>query len=315
MYDLVIIGAGAAGLSAGLYAARANLNTLVIDKGLEGGQIVNTEKVENYPGILEIGGMEFGQTLKKQAESFGCKVVMDDIQEVDLTSNPKVLKGRIDTYEAKTVILANGASHRTVGAEGEEVFSGRGISYCATCDAAFYQDKEVYVVGGGDAAVEEALFITRFASKVHLIHRRNQLRASEDLQAQAKANPKIDYMWDTEVVKFSGDKMLSSFDVRNIKTGETKTISSDDTFGVFVFVGYVPQTALVEGQVTLEDGYIVTNDHMATNIAGVFAAGDIRAKKVRQLVTAAADGVVAAVSADQYIAEQEGTLYEGLVQA
>lgn len=312
MYDLIILGGGPAGLSAGLYAARANLKALVIEKGIEGGQITNTTHVENYPGINEISGIELGMVMKDQAEKFGCEFAMDEVVKAELVGETKKITGKYGEYEAKTVIIASGASPKFMGAKGEAEFAGRGVSYCATCDAAFYQDLEVYVVGGGNSAVEEALFITRFAKKVHIIHRRDALRATQVIQDKVFANDKIDFIWNTAVEEVKGDKIVNELVLRNLKTDEVTHIKSDAPFGIFVFIGYAPQTDLFKDQVELDNGYIVTDDDLMTNIEGVFAAGDIRVKKVRQVVTAASDGAIAALSADRYINEKEGTLYEGL---
>ncbi|WP_455258407.1 thioredoxin-disulfide reductase [Peptoniphilus asaccharolyticus] len=312
MYDLIILGAGPAGLTAGIYASRASLNVLIIEKGIEGGQIANTVDVENYPGIKNVSGMELGMTMREQAEEFGCEFAMDEVVSVELEGETKKIVGKFGEYEGKTVIIAAGASPRPMGAKGEEEFSGRGVSYCATCDAAFYQDLEVYVVGGGNSAVEEALFITRFAKKVHIIHRRDKLRATEAVQQKAFANEKIDFIWDSTIEEVKGEKMVNEIVLKNLKTGEVTNIKPSEPFGLFVFIGYEPQTEIFKDQIELENGYIRTDDDMKTNIEGVFAAGDIRVKNVRQVVTAAADGAIAALSADRYIDEKEGTLYEGL---
>lgn len=312
MYDLIILGAGPAGLTAGIYASRASLNVLIIEKGIEGGQIANTVDVENYPGIKNISGMELGMTMRAQAEEFGCAFAMDEIVSVELEGETKKVVGKFGEYEGKTLLIAAGASPRLMGAKGEEEFSGRGVSYCATCDAAFYQDLEVYVVGGGNSAVEEALFITRFAKKVHIIHRRDKLRATEAVQEKAFANEKIEFIWDSTVEEVKGDKIVNEIVIKNLKTGKVTNIKPDEPFGLFVFIGYVPQTEIFKDKIELENGYIKTDEEMKTNIEGVFAAGDIRVKNIRQVVTAAADGAIAALSADRYIDEKEGTLYEGL---
>lgn len=312
MYDLIILGAGPAGLTAGIYASRANLKVLIIEKGIEGGQIANTTEVENYPGIEKVSGMELGMTMRTQAEKFGCEFAMDEVVSTSLKGEVKKVVGRFGEYESKTIIIASGASPRPMGAKGEEEYSGRGISYCATCDAAFYQDLEVYVVGGGDSAVEEALFITRFASKVHIIHRRDQLRATKAIQEKAFANEKIDFIWDSTVEEVKGDKIVNEIVLRNLKTDEVTNIKPEKPFGLFVFIGYVPQTEIFKDELELENGYIVAGEDMKTNIEGVFVAGDVRVKKVRQVVTATADGAIAALNADRYIDEKEGTLYEGL---
>lgn len=306
IYDVVIIGGGPAGLSAGLYAARARLKTLIIEKEAYGGQIVTTEDVENYPGsITEPTGPELVERMIEQVEDFGAERKTDEITEVDFSGKLKLVKGK-EEYKAKTVIIATGAVPRPIGCPGEEEFTGRGVSYCATCDGPFFEGLEVFVVGGGDSAVEEAIFLTRFAKKVTIIHRRDELRAAKSLQERAFKNPKIDFMWDTIVTEMRGEGMLGSIVVKNVKTGEEKEIfpdENDGAFGVFVFVGNLPATEIFDGIVDMEQGYIVTDADMKTNVAGVFAAGDNRVKSLRQVVTATADGAIAAVQAEKYIEE------------
>ncbi len=307
VYDLVIIGAGPAGLAAGLYASRARLNTLIVEKESEGGQIKTTDEVANYPGsIRDASGPSLIERMIEQVDEFGAKRVIDEIVEVDLESKIKVLKGAKDEYKAKAVIIATGAVPRPIGCPGEKELTGRGVSYCATCDAAFFEDMEVFVVGGGDSAVEEAIYLTKFARKVTIIHRRDELRAAKSIQEKAFKNEKIDFMWDTVVTEFKGDGILESMVVKNVKTGEEREIFADEedgTFGVFVFVGYSPATKLFEGIIEMENGYIKTDEDMRTNIPGVFAAGDNRVKSLRQVVTATADGAIAAVQAEKYINE------------
>ncbi|MBC7088164.1 MAG: thioredoxin-disulfide reductase [Tissierellales bacterium] len=307
LYDVVIIGAGPAGLSAGLYAARARLNTLIIEKDAVGGQIVTTEEVANYPGSIENAtGPSLVARMVEQAESFGAKRTSDTIKSVDLSGKIKILKGEKAEYQTKTVIIATGATPKKIGCPGEKELTGRGVSYCATCDAAFFEDLEVFVVGGGDSAVEEAIYLTKFARKVTIIHRRDSLRAAKSIQEKAFANEKIHFMWDTVVTELKGDGLLESMVVKNVKTGEEKEIFADEndgTFGIFVFVGYDPATKLFEGLIDMENGYIITDDKMATNIPGVFAAGDNRVKPLRQVVTATSDGAIAATQAEKYIEE------------
>jgi thioredoxin reductase (NADPH) len=311
MYDLIILGGGPAGLSAALYGARAKLKTLVIEAKIEGGQITNTTDVENYPGIAKINGADLGVAMKKQALDFGAEFVYEEVTEVNLKEETKSIKTKEKEYQAKAVIIATGADPRKIGCPGEEEYTGKGISYCATCDAAFYEDLDVYVVGGGDSAIDEALFITNFAKKVYIIHRRDELRASKTLQSRAFANDKIDFIWNSTVKEIKGDVTAKELVLENTKTGEIKSITSDEPFGIFVFIGYVPNTKLFEGQVDMEKGYIKTDEEMHTNLDGVFAAGDLRIKTVRQVVTATSDGAIAAVNAQKYIAEKEGNLYEG----
>lgn len=309
LYDVVIIGGGPAGLSAALYAGRARLSTLIIEKDKEGGQIVQTAEIENYPGGLE---EESGPTLidrmSGQADKFGVEKVLDTIEDLDLTGVEKTLKGKKDTYRAKTVIIAAGASPVPIGCPGEKQFTGKGVSYCATCDGAFFEDFEVFVVGGGDSAVEESLYLTKFARKVTIIHRRDALRAVKSIQEKAFANKKVAFLWDSVVKELKGDGLLEAMVVENVKTRELTEITAneeDGTFGVFVFIGFKPQSAVFEGKVEMEKGYIVTDADMKTNIEGVYAAGDIRVKSLRQVVTAAADGAIAAVQAGKYIEEKE----------
>lgn len=310
IYDVVIIGAGPAGLAAGLYAGRARLNTLIVEKAKSGGQIVITNEIENYPGCLEEEtGPSLIARMEEQTKKFGVAHTLDTIVDMELEGNVKVLKGLHDEYRAKTVIIAAGAHPVPIGCPGEKELSGKGVSYCATCDAAFFEDFEVYVVGGGDSAVEEALYLTKFARKVTIIHRRDELRAARSIQEKAFANEKIDFMWDSVVDEIKGDGLVESMVVRNTKTGELTEVSADEedgTFGIFVFIGFKPNTDVFKGKVKMnEKGYIVTNDNMETDIEGVFAAGDLREKSLRQVVTAAADGAIAAVQAGKYIEEHE----------
>lgn len=313
MYDLIIIGAGPGGLTAAMYASRAKLKTLVLEKAVEGGQISGTAEVENYPGIEFIDGMSLGSVMKDQAVKFGAEFEYATVEQVDLDGKVKKVMTDGETFETKTIIIASGAEPRQMGVAGEKEFKGRGISYCATCDAAFYQDLPVYVIGGGDSAVDEALFIAKFAKEVYIVHRRDELRASKDLQDRAKNTANIKFIWDSVVEEIRGDKVVDELVLKNLKTGEETHISGkEEPFGVFVFIGNVAQTKLVEGKLKLDKGYIVTDDEMRTNIDGVYAVGDVRKKTVRQVVTAAGDGAIAAINAQRYIDSMEGTLYEGL---
>ncbi len=307
IYDVIIIGAGPAGLAAGLYASRARLNTLIIEKDGEGGQIATTDEVANYPGSIEhASGPSLIARMVEQVNEFGAKRVNDEIKSVELEGKIKVLKGKNEEYQAKTVIIATGAVPRPIGCPGEKELTGRGVSYCATCDAAFFEDLEVFVVGGGDSAVEEAMYLTKFARKVTIVHRRDELRAAKSIQEKAFKNEKMNFMWDTTITELKGDGILESMVVKNVKTGEETEIFADEddgTFGVFVFVGYSPATKLFDGIIQMENGYIRTDDDMKTNVPGVFAAGDNRVKSLRQVVTATADGAIAAVQAEKYINE------------
>ena len=305
MYDVIVIGAGPAGLSAALYAGRARLKTLVVEKKKEGGQIALTSEVENYPGCVE---GESGPTLidrmYNQAKHFGAEFVYDEIESVDLQGSIKQLNGKKDVYKSKAVIVATGASSRPIGCPGEKEFIGKGVSYCATCDGSFFEDFDIYVVGGGDTAVEEAMYLTKFGRSVTIIHRRDELRAAKSIQDKAFKNPKIKFMWNTIVKELKGDGILNTMVVENVKTREQTTIVADEedmTFGVFGFIGSIPKTDIFKDILTLDHGYIVTDENMKTNIDGVFAAGDVRVKSLRQVVTAASDGAIAAVQAEKYI--------------
>ena len=310
IYDVIILGAGPAGLSAGLYAGRARLSTLIIEKGQDGGQIAQTDEIENYPGQTVEGesGRSLVARMSEQAAKFGAERCTDVIKSVDFSGEIKKVIGSKGEYEAKTVIIATGAFPRPIGCENEGKFTGRGISFCATCDASFFEDYEVYVVGGGDSAVEEAMYLTKFARKVTIIHRRDQLRAAKSIQEKAFANEKISFIWDSVVKRVDGKALLDTMTIQNVKTGEETVIhadAKDGVFGLFGFIGYQPNSQLFDGVVEMENGYIVTDADMRTNVPGVFAAGDIRVKSLRQVITAAADGAIAAVQAEHYISRAE----------
>lgn len=307
IYDVIILGAGPAGLAAGLYAGRSRLSTLILEKGQDGGQIAITNEIENYPGqsLEEESGPSLIARMTEQAKKFGAERVSDVIKAVELQGDVKKLTGNKGEYLARTVILATGAHPRPIGCKNEGKYVGKGISFCATCDAAFFEDFEVYVVGGGDAAVEEAMYLTKFARKVTVIHRRNELRAAKSIQEKAFQNPKLHFLWDTVVDEVDGEEILSKMIVKNTKTGALTTIEADPEdgmFGLFGFIGLLPNTGLFEGMVEMENGYIKTDEDMHTNLSGVFAAGDVRVKSLRQVVTAAADGAIAAMQAEKYIA-------------
>ena len=308
VYDVIILGAGPAGLAAGLYAGRSRLSTLIIEKGKDGGQIAITDEIENYPGQMVEGesGPRLIARMTEQAQKFGAERATDTITSVELDGEVKVLKSAKNEYRAKAVIVATGAFPKPIGCENEAKFIGKGVSFCATCDAAFFEDFEVFVVGGGDSAVEEAMYLTKFARKVTIIHRRDELRAAKSIQEKAFANPKIAFLWDSVVQSVDGDELLSKMVVKNVKTGELTTIEADPDdglFGVFGFIGYNPNSKLFDGILTLENGYIKTDENMHTNLPGVFAAGDIRVKSLRQVVTAAADGAIAAMQVEKFINE------------
>ncbi|MDS1004329.1 thioredoxin-disulfide reductase [Clostridium sporogenes] len=306
VYDLIIIGSGPAGLSAGLYAARARLKTLILERNKAGGQIVITDEVANYPGsIRNATGKTLVERMEEQVEEFGAERKKDTVKEVDFTGKIKIIKGEKEEYKAKSVIVATGAAPRHIGCKGENELIGKGVSYCATCDADFFTDLEVFVIGGGDSALEEALYLSKFARKVTVVHRRDALRGAKSIQEKVFKNPKIEIMWDSVVEEIKGDGIVESAVFKNKKTGEITEYFADEddgTFGIFVFVGYLPINNLFKDIITMnEAGYIKTNDKMETNIEGVFAAGDIREKSLRQVVTAAADGAIAAVEAYKYV--------------
>ncbi len=307
IYDVIIIGGGPAGLAAASYAGRARMSALMIEKAKEGGQIVITSDIENYPGCIEgETGPSLIKRMSEQATRFGAEKIIDTIEEVELEGETKHLKGQKGEYFAKSIIIATGAHPRPIGCPGERELTGKGVSYCATCDAAFFEDMDIYVVGGGDAAVEEAMYLTNFGRSVTIIHRREELRAAKSIQEKAFANPKLHFMWNTVVEELRGDGILDSMTVKNTKTGETTVIDApeeDGTFGVFVFIGFDPHSELFIDKLEMQKGYIITDDNMHTNIPGVYAAGDVRVKSLRQVVTATADGAIAAMQAYKYINE------------
>ena len=312
IYDVIVLGAGPAGLAAGLYAGRSRLSTLVVEKGKDGGQIAITDDIENYPGQIVEGesGPSLIARMTQPCEKFGVERVSDVINAVELEGDVKKLKSAKGEYCGKTVIIATGAFARPIGCKGEKEFMGKGVSYCATCDANFFEDFEVFVVGGGDSAVEEAMYLTKFARKVTIIHRRDELRAAKSIQEKAFKNEKLHFMWDSVVEEVGGEGILSWMKVKNVKTGEVTTIEADEEdgmFGVFGFIGTLPSTKIFEGTPLQLDerGYIPTDVDMHTNIPGVFAAGDVRVKSLRQVVTAAADGAIAATQCEKYLNEHE----------
>ena len=305
IYDVIILGAGPAGLAAGLYAGRGRLSTLIIEKGQDGGQIAITDEIENYPGQIPEGesGPSLIARMTEQAARFGTERVSDTIKEVELSGDVKILKSETAEYRAKNVIIATGAHARDIGCKNEKEYRSKGVSYCATCDANFFEDFEVYVVGGGDSAVEEAMYLTKFARKVTIIHRRDELRAAKSIQEKAFANPKLEFFWDTVVEEVYGDDILQGMIVKNVKTGETRKVEADPEdgmFGLFGFIGTVPNSDIFKGIIDMDErGYILTDEDMHTNIPGVFAAGDVRKKSLRQVVTAAADGAIAAIQIER----------------
>ena len=310
MHDVVILGAGPAGLTAAIYAARANHAPVVITGPLFGGQLALTTEVENFPGFPDgVLGPELMELMKRQAERFGAEIRIGDVTDVELTHSPLQMTLNGELIETKSLIIATGASARLLDVPGESEFFGRGVSTCATCDGFFYRDKTVAVVGGGDSAVEEGTFLTRYASKVFLVHRRDRLRASQILQDRARQNDKIDFIWDTVVEEIIGDadKGVTTARLRNVKTGAEEEMQVE---GVFLAIGHVPNTKVFEGQLKLdEQGYIVTDSRMHTNIQGVFACGDCQDHIYRQAITAAGTGCVAAMEAEKFLAEVEGRAY------
>ncbi|MCI5675346.1 MAG: thioredoxin-disulfide reductase [Ezakiella sp.] len=309
MYDILIIGGGPAGLAAGLYASRAKLKAVILEREKAGGQIAITDEVANYPGsIEEASGPSLIKRMKEQAEGFGAEFVIDEVKELELDGKVKKAICKDKTYEGKAVIIATGASPRYIGCPGEAEFTGRGVSYCATCDAAFFEDFQVYVVGGGDSALEEAMYLSKFARQVTVVYRKDKenMKAAKSIQEKAFKNPKIDFMFNKNVVEIKGEGLVNSMIIEDTVSGEREEIFADEndgTFGIFVFIGFVPKNNLVEGKLNMENGYIVTDDNMKTNIPGVFAAGDNRLKSLRQVVTATADGAIAATQAEKYIEE------------
>lgn len=304
MYDLIILGAGPAGLSAGLYAGRAKLNCLIIEKAVPGGQISSTAYVENYPGSMEDPtGMALAERMREQASEY-CKILSANVTIVELEGKVKKIHTKDGSiYEAKAVIIATGASHRNLDVKGEKEFASRGVSYCATCDGPFFTDLDIFVVGGGDSALEEALHLTKFAKSVTIIHRRDSFRASKIVVDKCENNEKIKFQYDSVIKEIKGDNQAESIIIENVKTGEEKELKSDNNqpIGVFIFIGYLPQTEIFQDQIEMENGYIKTNEDMKTNLEGIFAVGDTRVKKVRQMVTATSDGCIAAVIANRYL--------------
>ena len=300
IYDLAILGAGPAGISAAIYAARARLNTLWIErKFAQGGQIVDTYEVDNYPGLPGINGMDLGEKMAAHAEKLGLSPLRENVVSVEDEDGIKVIRTKKNEYRARAVILAFGAAHRTLGIPGEESLSGMGVSYCATCDGAFFRDRTVAVIGGGNVAAEDAILLSRTCKKVNVIHRRDQMRADQILQEKLFACENVEMIWDTVPVSIEGEEMVSGIKLQNKKTGEERELPLD---GVFIAVGIVPNTELFRNLVKLdESGYIVAGEDCVTSTPGVFAAGDIRTKQLRQVITAAADGANAVTSAERIL--------------
>lgn len=305
-YDVVIIGGGAAGLTAGIYCGRAKLKTLIIEQSLIGGICTNTNEIANYPGFPEdISGTDLMGLFHKQAKKFEVKFKLTNVKSVDFSGDTKIVETFRTTYEAKTVIIANGSMPRVVGVESEEQFLGKGIAFCATCDAAANTGKEVLVVGSGDSAIEEGIFLTKFASKVKvsIIHDEGVMDCNETAKAAALANPKMEFLWNTVIHEYKGENELETVVLKNLKTGE---LTSVDCSTCFLFIGFIPNTKIYEDIITMtKNGYVKTNENMETNIPGVFAAGDVRDKFLRQVATCVGDAATAGVMAEKYIAESE----------
>jgi thioredoxin reductase (NADPH) len=301
-YQVIIIGGGPAGLTAGLYTSRARLNSLLIERGVMGGQIADAELVENYPGFAQgISGLELGQAIHQQATKYGLNTIIAEVTAIELKGKKKVVKTTKGNFTAKAVIIASGSERRKLGLPGEEKLTGRGISYCATCDGPFFKEKPVAVVGGGNAAVSEALHLVKFASRVIIIHRRDQLRASPILEERARAEPKIEFLWNTVVEGIEGEDVVKRLSLRQAITGKKSTL---DVAGVFIAIGLKPNTDFLKGVLPLDSaGYIITNDKMETKIPGIFAAGDLRQNSARQAITSAGDGATAAIFAEKFISQ------------
>jgi thioredoxin reductase (NADPH) len=305
-YEVIIIGSGPAGYTAGVYTSRAKLNTLLISGSLPGGQLMTTSEVENYPGFPNgIFGPELMMNMRQQAERFGAKLLDDEVVEVNFKKRPFGIKTHGQEFRSESVVICTGASPRKLGLRAEQEFAGKGISYCATCDGPFFKGEDIAVVGGGDTAIEEATFLTKFGKSVKIIHRKDFLRASKILQEKAFENPKIDFVWDHVVSDISGNKKINSISVRNLRTGEERRIPVG---GLFVAIGHEPNTSIFKGQLELDDrGYIVLTKNTRTSVDGVFAAGDVHDYRYRQAITAGGFGCMAALDVEKWLVEIRGT--------
>ncbi len=299
-YDIVIVGGGPGGLTAGLYGSRANMKTVLIEKYMPGGQIANTEEVEDYPGFEHISGSELAMKMTEHAKKFGLEIVSDEVTEVYCDGDDRIVTTASgDIYRAKAVILSTGGSPNKLNVPGEQEFTGKGVSYCAICDGNFFKDQVIAMAGGGDAAVEEAMYLTKFGSKVIIIHRRDQLRAQKVIQDRAFRNPKLEFIWDTIIETVNGDDKVKSLGLKNVKTGEKSIL---DVGAIFVFIGFVPNSNIVRETLDKDaGGYILTNSHMQTSVKGIYACGDVRAQLVRQITNAVGDGTTAAMASEKYI--------------
>lgn len=303
VFEVIIIGGGPAGLTAGLYTSRAGLKSLLLEKGVFGGQITNAEHVENFPGFPQgISGIELGDLMREQAEKYNLKTESTEATSITVQKNKKIIQTTDDTFSANALILAGGSVRKKLGVPGEDTYLGKGVSYCATCDSAFFRDIPVVVIGGGDASLTEALHLAKHASSVTIIHRRHELRATRILQERAFAERKIRFLWNTTIKAIEGDEMVKRVKLSNV---ETKGVSQLETAGVFISIGFEPATELVKGILSLDEiGHIITNEKMETSVPGILAAGDIRHNSARQAITAAGDGATAAINAQKYLTEK-----------
>jgi len=299
-YEVIIIGGGPAGLTSALYASRARLSTLLIENALFGGQMTTTELIENYPGFPQgVTGDELSRLMEDQAKRFGAEMVNQEIVEVKLEGDLKSVRTHESSYLCKALIICTGTEYRKLGVSGENEFAGKGISYCATCDGAFFKDSQIFVVGGGDSALTEALFLTKFVKELTIIHRRDELRATKIYQERALENPKIKFLWNSVVQEIKGNQVVRSVLIKNVKTGEIKEFSTD---GIFLFVGLIPRTQFLKGLIQMnEEGYILTDENCETSVKGIYAAGDCRKKLLRQIATAVGEGATAAFTAEKYL--------------
>ncbi len=303
-YDVIIIGSGPAGFTAGIYTSRAKLKTLIISGSLPGGQLMTTSEVENYPGFPNgIFGPELMMNMRQQAERFATTIIDDEVLKVDFKKRPFLISTHSETYEGRAILLCTGASPRKLGIDGEQEFGGRGVSYCATCDGPFFKGEEIAVIGGGDTAIEEATFLTKFGKAVKIIHRRDFLRASKILQEKAFENSKIQFVWNNVVTRIAGNKKIESIDLKNLTTGKTQNLSVG---GLFVAIGHEPNTSIFKDQLELDDkGYVVLKENTKTSVEGVFAAGDVHDYRYRQAVTAAGFGCMAALDVEKWLSENK----------
>ena len=304
IYEVIIVGGGPGGLTAGLYTSRARLSTLMIESALFGGQMTTTELIENYPGFPQgVSGDELSRLMEEQARKFGMETVAQEVVKVSLEADLKVVQTHESTYRCEALIIGTGTEYRKLGVPGEKEFAGKGVSYCATCDGAFFRDSQIVVVGGGDSALTEALFLTKFAKELTIIHRRDALRGTKIYQERALGNPKIKFLWNSTVQEIKGDSMVRSVIVKNVKTGQVKEFETD---GAFLFVGLVPRTQFLKGIVDMDEGgYLLTNEDCETSVKGIFAVGDCRKKLLRQIATAIGDGATAAFAAEKYLELKE----------